>query len=103
MDIGMAALRSITTAGACAAVLVLAGSGVCASEVRLSSAGTSVPTQTATCDELAVTLASLEQERRWLQEELREARPSDKPYIIAEIRELTRQIDALRAQLGACR
>jgi hypothetical protein len=26
---------------------------------------------------------------------LREARPSDKPYIIAEIRELTRQIDAL--------
>jgi hypothetical protein len=65
-DIGMAALRGITTAGACAAVLVLAGSGVCASDVRLSSPADSASAQTTTCDEFAVTPASLEQERRRL-------------------------------------
>jgi hypothetical protein len=54
------------------------------------------------CRELANGIASLEQERNDLQEELHHAAPGEKPAIVAQIRALNRQISAARDQLADC-
>lgn len=54
------------------------------------------------CKPIANEIASLEQEKADFQAELQEAAPGQKPFIVSQIKALTKQINAKKSALALC-